>query len=537
MHLSKLFDVTSMFYPMIYFQDDWTLTDDLRPGELDHFGLNSQLEKGKNKYIRFLLDEFYHPMRAMINSDFLAAELHPIIISQDSYRDLGRGLYFSYMHLYANTLLAINQQRAPEYIAKLSSDTGPHQLTGLLQSFLLEERNDCLEVKKNGSLAPRYDEFVREHERISRVAEIDFAGFLDSKAEGYRKFLNGTNSFTTFFRKEIDLRAFMNCFSYDKFCMCVVHSCLEAALKHEANSGKIAPSIAYVYKYIEAVETIKMRYNPKYKCDILIKGSGRAIETLTFSTLATKTRELLSRHPEFKIKTFSSPEELELVASKMLGKEGIDFSAKKARTDLEKMIAMLEEAEHIESTWTIIPKAKKGEGEKIAKQEREKIDLEKKVYNLSIDEKLRRMIIAKFFLFDSPYLYYLEGGREDEKNLPEEERDKFSGYEGFIFPSGRVVFYQFYKDKERTQVADPGWIYVMDYDKFVALTRLKKKQISEAMQMGESGVTRYKHVADMNRLLDRLGKEIYGNDYEEEVIAYMNALLAGKLVNRRGASK
>jgi len=160
------------------------------------------------------------------------------------------------------------------------------------------------------------------------------------------------------------------------------------------------------------------------------------------------------------------------------------------------------------------------------------------IYKLNPSEKFRRMLIARAHLLNSPYIYYIQGGREGEDiDLPEEERDKFAGYEGFVYRSGKVIFYQFYKDKDRTKIAEPGATYIMDIDKFPTYSRLKKGQIIAAKRQGLKGVTRNNHGEDMTGLTNRMDRAMdrgeNGPDRTDEVMEKVSFMVREKVLKRK----
>ncbi len=156
--------------------------------------------------------------------------------------------------------------------------------------------------------------------------------------------------------------------------------------------------------------------------------------------------------------------------------------------------------------WEVIP-----EGEKIesitngtqslrmkTRKSSEELRLEQESANALLEEKLA--------CFDSTgYDIKLRG------------KDKFSGYVGYVYPNGKVIFERFYLDEGRNIPATGQAIYVMSVNNFIELSQLSKPEILERINSTEnSNVKRIYHTKkrlNVPTWQDRVQREINSTGY------------------------
>lgn len=143
-----------------------------------------------------------------------------------------------------------------------------------------------------------------------------------------------------------------------------------------------------------------------------------------------------------------------------------------------------------------------------------------------MDEQTRKLIISKNFLDESGAICKLRGINE------------FSGYVGYIYRNKKIIFEKFYDNYETCKVASPNATYVMTIDNFLSLSMLTKMEIIDKIKSDEvEGVSRIFHDKQMDNWKSKIKQAINGNDYTDEIIGYIDALVADRVVTREEGKK
>ena len=517
MRLIDLFDVTDAFHPKLYYFGDWYLTRDTFT-HADHFMLNAKVEDGKNKYEEFLEKNYYIPMINFLRAENIARDMQPRIIITDRYNDGGKGLYFSYVHMFLSSLTGCNPSNYMEAVSQLEDETTIEDMTAVLRDSFREERKILSEIERHGKQSPDYDRLYGEY-RSFLTGEISatFNDYLGWKKEGLTNAIFALKQYPEFFRKELNVNSLLSCFDYDKFCLCTAHSILTSCYDQEQRSGLAENTACYLYQYIEAVENLR-KFHPTYSCSIVDAEKNGKKKIITFDEISITFKRFLAAHPEFKIFKFTHEEAQRMVKS-LVGKEDVDLSMRGAETLLDQALTILKEARELGASWEFLRKGQ------IEDDESTFTGLEGGLRipypELSEDEKIRRMLIGKHYLDNSDFLYSLKGINE------------FAGYIGYIYANGNVIFEKFYEDDECLKVASENATYVMNLYRFVELSKLKKAEIIRKIKHeGTKEVKRIYHGADMEKWKSRVNQTISGTEYNEEVLSYINMLLDQQVLNK-----
>lgn len=109
--------------------------------------------------------------------------------------------------------------------------------------------------------------------------------------------------------------------------------------------------------------------------------------------------------------------------------------------------------------------------------------------------------------------------------------NKMSGYIGYIYSNGCVVFDKFYEDEENQIPAKFKALYVMDINNFISLSRLTKPQIIDYIKnKNDKTVKRFYHTNTWQKRLDDYINSIKTTKSKEEVLSFIS-LLKDKVIN------
>jgi hypothetical protein len=516
MKLSDIFDINMLFHPPIFYGGDWYLTRDVG-NENDHFSQNARIVNGKNLYEEFLENNYYKEMENILKSSSLAHGLKPRILSTDSYIGTARGVYFSYAHLLSLYLQGRTSEEIEKIGSALKEATNVEALAQIVKEFLREDRKDYSDVSRDGNKSPKYEKIFSEYNTYIQNANfVTFKEYLSARINAITAIVFGMRYFNDFFQKEIDPAKLVNCFEYDKFCLCAAYSALDACYEMEEMQGLVDNCANYIYQYVDAIDRMK-KINPNYSCTIVDKD-----KKLTTEDLIHKYYNLVSKHPEFKVFSLTD-EQAKNITQTFSNVDIADFSSK---GNSEAFISALEQfnlARELKTSWQIIPR---GNREKSEIEKQQQITDSNIATPILEDEKIRRMAIGKYHLDNSQYLYALSGINE------------FAGYIGYIYPNGSVIFEKFYENEETKKIASSNATYVMNFKNFLELSKLTKNDIIKKIQQeGTANVKRIYHGKDMEKWKEKVNQSIQGNDYSNEVLKYIEALIGQELITKKGEQR
>ena len=122
------------------------------------------------------------------------------------------------------------------------------------------------------------------------------------------------------------------------------------------------------------------------------------------------------------------------------------------------------------------------------------------------------------FLDGTNYLYKMTG------------KNNFTGYIGYLYSNGVVVFEKYYKNYEIREPVESNATYVMNFNNFVQMSMLTKSEIMDYIRQGGNEVSRIYHTSTWCK---RMMRVINGNVYDDKVVDAIDRLIdSGKITKK-----
>ncbi len=523
----RLFDVLSpedLFHPQMFYEGEWLLGGEfsLSASKTDYLLLNAKTVKGKNAYLEFLENHYIRPLAGRINSEAVVRPFFPkISLGVDEKKEKRRVTFSLTFFLYEQLSGLLDEEGAmARFSARVATDSEPSAWVEQIKKELRVDRAKYQDVLNRGEKSDYYSLILQMYLDYMRYAKttLPMQRFLEGRISSATKLIVGARYYPEFFEKEIDTRALLEAFDYDTFCLLAARSALDGCRVTESRENMVDNAIGYVRHYLDAVKEIR-KTNPKYDCRMVILDSdtGRR-KTINIADIERETEALLARHPEFSFIKTDDREIATLLRTQGLTEEEIlnfDVSTKKNQELLASLLKKLRANQELAAQWRFIPK---GTGLQETSSERVFHGISA---SLEEDEKIRRMLISKEFLENSPYIYKLYG------------IDKFEGYIGYMYLNGAVVFNKYYQNIKTKKVAYDTATYVMRFSNFMELSKLSKTEIIHRMKHDRTAqIERIYHREDMDRWISEVQRAISGDDYKKEVQDFIELMIASNKLQR-----
>lgn len=328
---------------------------------------------------------------------------------------------------------------------------------------------------------------------------LDFYEYLEKLRSKIVEFLVGYKRLVKICSKDIDLNELEKGLDLDKFYFMMAKQLMEMSKIVEQTEGKLPYFFSYVDVYINRLEALVESQNYDMTLNVLLIDG--TIVRCNAKDLINEFNTMRNRHPEFKT----------LLLEK---EEGIDYQDIEVFNNLLQKIETVMKSKELAVSWKLF---KKGEREK-------KNDLGISVdklprIELSNDEKNSELRKRIDFFETSPYLYRVEG------------INNFSGYVGYIYGNGYVIFEKFYKNEDSFDLALGNATYIMNFANFVEMSKLSKLEIIEFIKKGSTEVFRRYHTSNW---INNMKSIIYSDGYDVDMIKIIDSLIkSGSLEDKK----
>lgn len=526
MELIDLLTPEQLFHPSVFYDGEWLLGGEfnLNAKTNDYLLLNAKTVKGKNAYLEYLEKHFFRPMAGAINSESVVRPFFPKITLHVDEETQRRVVTFSLsFFLYEQLSGLLDEQGARKRFAeKLKESSKEEEWVEAVKQELRQDRKFYSDVQMKGRNSPYYPLVYQTYLDFVRYSRsmMDFSAFLEGKISGSTKLIVGARYYPEIFKQEIDTKELVEAFEYDKFCLLAARSALDGCKLTEERENLVDNAASYVKVYLDAVSKLQ-ETNPKYHPTIQIRNNEtNRIETIGVEEIRKEFEALLARHPEFSFIQADQRQIETLLRTQGLEEEEIssfDISQKHNQELIATLLEKLRKDRILAAQWKFIPKGSRLESESGPKREGVETTA------LPTDEKVRRMLICREFLDNSPYVCKLYG------------MDKFEGYIGYMYLNGAVVFNKFYSNIKTKQVASEEATYVMRFDNFMELSRLSKSKIIHMIKHDRNAhVKRIFHREDMDKWIAEVKRVIAGDDYQKEVEAFIELMVQKEELKKVG---
>lgn len=224
--------------------------------------------------------------------------------------------------------------------------------------------------------------------------------------------------------------------------------------------GQVQNSLVFCEKYLEYLKCA-FEENQHYDAFIIIDGKKYRVDDFI-----KEYEQMKFAHPEFKVVRVSLDQEDDLDKYK-----DIAYSDQKAAEVADKFYG-----KDLKTRWEVLPKGKKVE-----------TTLKGKSHFGSTERLFKEdnIIRCKNFLDQTDPVMIISG------------LDDFSGYVGYVYVNGIVVFekfFEYYIDSENYRIAIDNATYVMNIDNFVEMSKMTKLDLIRLLKEGKiEGLVRISH--------------------------------------------
>ncbi len=531
MELKDVLDIkNTLFYPTVSYPGMMLLNG--KDIGIDNFILNSRfvfskennpsavLEKkeisskstGKvNAYEEFLKKDYYIPFKNAFGSMDLAKSSPPKIVLLGG--DNGRQVKYSYD--YFLTLFMLEVANNPDYFDKINTLAieDNDKTVQLIREAIRDLRKKYSELPVLMDQSPIYERAMFERDIASKRMgrDISLVEFVEKKKQTYAVMLTTLRHSKDFFdKREVNVDALISCFNYDKLCLCAAYQIInECEYFTEIENGHIPHELVYVYDYVEAVKKLR-KSNPDYNETIKIRDMETdKIIQVNVDNLIERYEKYSIKNPNFEVRELTEEQIKATLIDEGYTPEELEKLNLSQTVELYRKTYILQKKrKEIEANWEILPKGEKRtifrDNHTSSSSSSEEIDL---------NEFNRRVIESHNFLNDSDYMFTLVG------------RDKFSGYQAYVYDTGAVIF-----EKLPTgEKVEHNATYVMNYQNFMDLSQLSRTELIEGLSNGSiDGVKRIYHTKNMEHWTGKVKKHIAGTSYRKEVRDYIYSVLGSK---------
>lgn len=508
-----------LFHPKVFYEGEWLLGGELDTHKAldDYLLMNAKMVNGENAYQKFLEKHYYGPLTNILDSKSLAHNFFPkIALTVDKTKGKRTTRFALSMFIYQQILgLFYSEKAMSEFVKSIEGVEEQNDWLPSLKQLLKDDRKIYFDVRNNGASSSHYQEVYQLYkEYVAHFqSKMGFQEFLEGKISGSTKMIVSIRYYQNLFQKEISIEELLEAFDYDTLLLVAAKSALDCCKVTESRENKVDNCAGYIKLYLDAVERLRAVV-PNYNCTMQVLDVSGKKKILKIEDIKTEYESLLSRHPEFSFIMLDDDEMSTLLRREGIEEETIqnfDYSSQSNHDTLQAILTKLKASRELAAEWEFIQK-----GTVEAETTMHKPSLNS-TQVLSEDERIRRMIIGREYLENSAYVYKIYG------------KNKFEGYIGYIYPNGAVIFEKYYENIITKKVASAAATYVMSLDNFMEMSKLSKTEIIRIIQRDSTAnVRRIFHHEDMNRWKSAISMVIEGSDYTEEVIHYIDSLVANR---------
>lgn len=493
--ISELFDggLEEIFNPAVAYQGNYAFSTDV-------FSMVSKVEKGKNKVEEYLEKKYYVQIRNILAKMNFTANPRLFVLS-DLAGNYGRNLKMC-IELFIIEFSHILTGQVFE------SSGNDETLKDEAVQYFRDYRKKLSEIQIGNINVDneRINEFLKEdyllnEEHRKRVMGkkyriMSYADYLSLKKDYITSFIVGLRYLFPLFDKPINLNELGECLDFDKFCLAMAKQMIDVSRSTLQTENAIHNSFVYVEKYMIAVKSLRAKGAYDLKVDT-ISLDGKHIR-YSVDDAIREYNEIKTEHPEFSVYHFET--------------DGRDYRNIELVNDFTVEIESYIESKKLQASWEFI---RKGISEKkntdtinddLVEVIKNRIGTKKKTR----EEKRQLMIDRMSFLDNTEYLYKMTG------------KNNFTGYVGYIYANGTVVFEKYYKNFETREPVETAATYVMNFNNFVEMSMLTKTEIMSYIKQGGTDVRRVYHTGTW---CDRILNVICDKTYDEKKMKRIDQLI------------
>ncbi len=537
MKFQDVFDLNiSLFNQPVFNDSEWFLGGGDNPTKPKsvYLELNAKVENGKNKYKEFIKEEFYNPLSKILGIKTGVNAFTPRICFglDEKTGKTTRSITFSYLIFLIENLYSLEiaeEQRGDfiiEFIDFAAEDANKLELLDKCKKYNKLELKCYRDVLEKGNESPYYEKTWNLYKHYVKVlGNMPFKNFLNSRIEAITRFNIYGKECIEIFEREINTDKLLDAFEYDKFALIAAYSILNQSRITVERTGKVDSAIIYVRNYVSAVQEYR-KYDKSYNPFIYVYNDKDEKVKVTTEQIIKEYNRVLMEHNEFSVYTVYLDDLKKLLTLDGMSEEQqstIDFSTEEGAQLLTSIVNRLKSRQELAASWQLLPQGKK---EDTAKHEH---DINKIYESLTSDEAIRRRVIGREFLENNaelPYIYRLRG------------INNFSGYIGYIYANGSVVFEQYYENENTHKVVRSGATYIMNIFNFIQMSILSKTEIINLLQHDKSqDITRVYHRKDMDKWKNEIYTILTNKQYTKDVKAMIEFLIQNGILNQNNLQK
>ena len=336
------------------------------------------------------------------------------------------------------------------------------ELFNIFREALLQYKLECIDVRDLGVKSQFYEKYAERCKlyNISRKKDMDVITFVSILLRAIMGILPKIKRLNDFCDKEINLSEIKDLLDLDKFYLLMAKILLDTSKHSVELVGQVQNSLVFCEKYLEYLKCA-FEENQHYDAFIIIDGKKYRVDDFI-----KEYEQMKFEHPEFKVVRVSLDQEDDLDKYK-----DIAYSDQKAAEVADKFYG-----KDLKTRWEVLPKGKKVE-----------TTLKVKSHFGSTDRLFKEdnIIRCKNFLDQTDPVMIISG------------LDDFSGYVGYVYANGIVVFekfFEYYIDSENYRIAIDNATYVMNIDNFVEMSKMTKLDLIRLLKEGKiEGLVRISH--------------------------------------------
>lgn len=509
--LQKCFNLDEMiFHPEIYYLGEWGINLTFY-NESEDLLIKNQIN---DRYSKFIHDNYILPMRELLDTKS-AVVSNPLIVSKIDDKSEKRGLFFdfdTFLLSILRTSLLMEREELASLSSKLSELETNEKKVIYVSYFLSEQCKKYKDLLINGTQSQYYEKaremyiFFNDNYKNSK---FNFEQFYEKYSKDTKNIKKRLLNIVPFFEKEINCKQFIECFDYDKLSLIIAYSLLVNAIYSKEQTGTIGNTLNYVYYYVQAVEKLRKNRKNYNKSIEVFDEENDSVKIITTNDVIEKFYEIKKDYDDIPFSQLST-EELDAIL-KSFGYDNVDLSTKEGYDIVSGIIKKLREDKLLAADWVFIPNEELNILPKKRKQHGTGDDA---LY----EKKVKYVNRCKEFLDSTKYLYKIYG------------RNIFTGYIGYIYSSGYVIFEKFDLGKTTARHAT----YIMEYKQFLQNSKYNKRDLISKIKSGEvTGVYREFHKSDdFEMWKSNIMKYINGFEYTKEVIDYIDMVLASSTITK-----
>ena len=513
----KCFDLDKfIFHPDVYYPGEWFLNSSNFFVDKDVLAMNQI----GNRYDIFLQNNYYNVLPELLKNQSVVIDF-PVIVSRIDEVSQSRGLYFdldSFLLRLMRTSLLNSRDKLNELCTKYAELSTYEDKIRFINSILSEDCKKYRDIINKGNNSEYYyaaREAFDLYNAIHGNNGISFENFYKNYTKDTLVIKSSLHKIVPFFRKEIDYKSFIECFDYDKLSLLVSYSLLDTSLEAKNSTGELGNTINYLSYYAAAVEKLKenkINYNKKVE---IFNIESFKFETITTKELLEKFYKIKNEYCNMPFSEVSLDELKEILES--FGYVDVDLSTKEGYNIVSGIIKKLRKDKLLAADWIFIPNDETNNNHK------KRIANTTSGNNSTYEEKVKYVNKCKEFLDSTKYLYKIYG------------RNEFTGYIGYIYSSGYVIFEKF--DLGRTTARHAT--YIMEYTHFLQNSKYNKRELISKIKSGEiTGVYREFHNSDdFENWKNKITKYISSFEYTNQVMDYIDIVLSTSVIRKDDTKK